>query len=107
MGSLKEGQRDGSYLKILEKIYKADVLILDDFGLSTFDDKARLALLDILEDRHGRKSTLILSQLPVASWHGLIGDSTIADAIMDRIVYGAHRIELKGESYRKKLHRNS
>lgn len=107
MGSLKEGKRDGSYLKLLEKIYKSDVLILDDFGLSTFDDKARLALLDILEDRHGRKSTLILSQLPVASWHGLIGDSTIADAIMDRIVYGAFRIELKGESYRKKMHRNS
>lgn len=107
MSSLKEGKRDGSYLKLLEKIYKSDVLILDDFGLSTFDDKTRLALLDILEDRHGRKSTLILSQLPVASWHGLIGDSTIADAIMDRIVYGAHRIELKGESYRKKIHRNS
>ena len=107
MGSLKEGKRDGSYLKLLEKIYKADVLILDDFGLSTFDEKARLALLDILEDRHGRKPTLILSQLPVASWHGLIGDSTIADAIMDRIVYGAHRIELKGASYRKKMHRDS
>ncbi|MCK5248811.1 MAG: IS21-like element helper ATPase IstB [Spirochaetaceae bacterium] len=107
MGALKEGKRDGSYLKLLEKIYKSDVLILDDFGLSTFDDKARLALLDILEDRHGRKSTLILSQLPVASWHGLIGDSTIADAIMDRIVYGAYRIELKWESYRKKMYRNS
>jgi len=107
MGSLKEGKRDGSYLNLLERIYKSDVLILDDFGLSTFDDKARLALLDILEDRHGRKSTLILSQLPVASWHGLIGDSTIADAIMDRIVYGAYRIELKGESYRKKIHRDS
>ena len=59
MGSLKEGKRDGSYLKLLEKIYKSDVLILDDFGLSTFDDKARSALLDIFEDRHGRKSTLI------------------------------------------------
>ena len=107
MGALKEGKRDGSYLKLLEKLFKSDVLILDDFGLNTFDDKARLAMLDILEDRHGRKSTIILSQLPVASWHGLIGDSTIADAIMDRIVYGAHRIELKGESLRKKMHRNS
>lgn len=107
MGSLKEGKREGSYLKLLEKIFKSDVLILDDFGLNTFDDKARLALLDILEDRHGRKSTVILSQLPVVSWHGLIGDSTIADAIMDRIVYGAHRIELKGESLRKKMARDS
>ncbi|MCK5249050.1 MAG: ATP-binding protein [Spirochaetaceae bacterium] len=71
---------------MLEKIYKSDVLILDDFGLSTFDDKTRLALLDFLEDRHVRKSTLILSQLPVASLHSLIGDSTIADTIMDRIV---------------------
>ena len=104
MGVLKEGKREGSYLKLLEKIFKSDVLILDDFGLSTFDDKARIALLDILEDRHERKSTIILSQLPVASWHDLIGDSTIADAIMDRIVYGAHRIELKGESLRKKMH---
>lgn len=107
MAALKEGKRDGSYLKLLEKLFKSDVLILDDFGLNTFDDKARLAMLDILEDRHGRKSTIILSQLPVASWHGLIGDSTIADAIMDRIVYGAHRIELKGESFRKKMHRDS
>lgn len=107
MGSLKEGKQEGSYLKLLEKIFKSDVLILDDFGLNTFDDKARLALLDILEDRHGRKSTVILSQLPVVSWHGLIGDSTIADAIMDRIVYGAHRIELKGESLRKKMARDS
>jgi DNA replication protein DnaC len=107
MGSLREGKKDGSYLKLLEKLFTAEVLILDDFGLNPFDDKARLALLDILEDRHGRKSTIILSQLPVASWHGLIGDSTIADAIMDRIVYGAHRIELKGESLRKKMHQDS
>jgi len=107
MGSLREGKKDGSYLKLLEKLFTAEVLILDDFGLNPFDDKARLALLDILEDRHGRKSTVILSQLPVASWHGLIGDSTIADAIMDRIVYGAHRIELKGESLRKKMHQDS
>ncbi len=76
MDSLSEGKRNGSYLKLLEKIYKADVLILDDFGLSTCDEKARRALMDILEDRHGRKSTLILSQLPAASWKGLIGDTT-------------------------------
>ncbi len=79
------------------------MLILDDFGLNSFGDNARMALLDILEDRHGQKSTVILSQLPVASWHGLIGDSTIAVVIMDRIVYGSHRIELKRESIRKKM----
>jgi DNA replication protein DnaC len=106
MGTLKEAKRTGSYLKVLAKITKPDVLILEDFGLSPFDEESRLALLDILEDRHGRRSTLFLSQLPVASWHGVIGDSTIADAVMDRIVYGSIRIELKGESFRKKLYQD-
>lgn len=101
---LKEAKREGNYHKMLMKIVKADVLILEDFGLSTFTNDNRLALLDILEDRHGLKSTVFLSQLPVKSWHGLIGDSTIADAIMDRIVYGSHRIELKGDSLRRKKH---
>nr|WP_281283500.1 ATP-binding protein [Thiospirochaeta perfilievii] len=99
---LKEAKREGHYHKMLMKIVKADVLILEDFGLSTFSNDNRLALLDILEDRHGLKSTIFLSQLPVKSWHGLIGDSTIADAIMDRIVYGSYRIELKGDSLRRK-----
>ncbi len=106
LGTLKAAKDDGSYLKVLSRILKNDVLILEDFGLSPFDEEGRLALLDILEDRHGRKSTIFLSQLPVASWHGIIGDSTIADAIMDRIVYGAFRIELKGESIRKKMYIN-
>jgi len=106
MGTLKEAKRTGTYLKVLAKITKPDVLILEDFGLSPFDEEGRLALLDILEDRHGRRSTLFLSQLPVASWHGVIGDSTIADAVMDRIVYGSIRIELKGESFRKKLYQD-
>ena len=106
LGTLKEAKKDGSYLKILPKILKNDLLILEDFGLSPFDEESRLALLDILEDRHGRKSTIFLSQLPVAAWHGIIGDSTIADAIMDRIVYGAFRIELQGESVRKKMYKN-
>jgi len=101
---LKEGKQDGKYHKMLIKILKADLLILEDFGLSTFSNDSRLALLDILEDRHGLKSTVFLSQLPVTSWHGLIGDSTIADAIMDRIVYGSNRIELKGGSLRRKKH---
>lgn len=106
-GTLKEAKADGSYLKILARIYKSDLLIFEDFGLSPFDNESRLALLDILEDRHGRKSTIFLSQLPVSSWHELIGDSTIADAIMDRIVYSSYRIELQGESIRKKMYKES
>lgn len=106
LGALKEAKREGRYVKYLAKIEKSDLLILEDFGLSPFDSESRLILMDILEDRHGRKSTIFLSQLPVSSWHSLIGDSTIADAIMDRIVYGSYRIELQGESIRKKMYPN-
>lgn len=98
---LKEQKREGKYHKRLLKILKADVIILDDFGLSPFNNDSRLALLDILEDRHRRKSTIFLSQLSVQEWYGIIGDSTIADAIMDRIVHGSHRIELNGDTMRK------
>lgn len=104
LGDLNEAKRERRYVKSLAKIEKADLLLLEDFGLVPFDHDSRLALMDILEDRHGRKSTIFISQLPVASWHGLSGDSTIADAIMDRIVYGSYRIELKGESVRKKMY---
>jgi DNA replication protein DnaC len=107
LGELKEAKKESRYVKFLAKIEKADLLILEDFGLSPFDNDSRLALMDILEDRHGRKSTIFLSQLPVSAWHGLIGDSTIADAIMDRIVYGSYRIELKGESIRKKMNQKT
>lgn len=107
LGKLKDAKRDGSYEKELSKIYKSDLLILEDFGLSPFDNQGRLSLLDILEDRHGRKSTIFLSQLPVSSWHSLIGDSTIADAIMDRIVHSSIRIELQGESVRKKMYKKT
>ena len=105
--NLKEAKQEGNYHRLLMKILKSDLLILDDFGLSSFDNESRLALLDILEDRHGRKSTIFLSQLSVSLWHELIGDSTIADAIMDRIAYGSHRIELSGPSLRRKKHKNS
>lgn len=107
LGSLKESKKSGVYLKQLAKLYKTDLLILEDFGLNTFDHESRLILLDIMEDRHGRKSTIFLSQLPVTSWHGIIGDSTIADAVMDRIAYGSYRIELTGESVRKKKYQDS
>ncbi len=92
---------DNSYLKILEKMAKQDLLILDDFGLQPLDGTARQALLEIIEDRHQHKSTIIASQLPVRDWHAAIGQSAIADAVLDRIAHAAHRIELSGESLRK------
>jgi len=92
---------DGSYLKELTRLSKQELIILDDFGLEGFDGQARLSLLEILEDRHGRRATIVVSQVPVNRWHETIGDETIADAICDRITHSAHRIELKGESVRK------
>jgi len=99
---LKYSRADGSYTKELEKLQKQDLLILDDFGLHVLDSPTRLMLLEILEDRHGIKSTIITSQLPVSGWHEVIGEATIADAICDRIVHTAYKIELKGESMRRK-----
>mgnify|MGYP001360999842 CR=1 FL=1 len=99
---LKMLKADGSYNRELGRIEKYDLLILDDFGLASLDVVSRMALLEIIEDRHGRKSTIISSQLPVAKWYEIIGDNTIADAILDRMVHTAHRIELKGASLRKK-----
>jgi len=100
-GQLKLSRADGSYLKELSRIQKQALIILDDFGLQVLDAPSRLSLLEILEDRYGRASSIVVSQLPVSSWHETIGDPTIADAICDRIVHGAHRIELKRESVRK------
>ena len=93
---------DGTYMKLLNQIEKAQLIIIDDFGLHPLDGATRLALLQILEDRYGIKSTIITSQLPVAKWYEYIGESTVADAIMDRLAVNAHRFELKGESLRKK-----
>lgn len=95
---------DGSYLKYLNKVMKNRVLIIDDFGLESLDLTARMALLEIMEDRHNRKSTIIVSQVPVALWHETIGDPTIADAIMDRIAFKSHRIDLDGDSVRQKMY---
>jgi DNA replication protein DnaC len=99
---LRMMKADGSYLKEIARIEKQELLILDDFGIQQLDEMARMALLEIIEDRHGRASTLVVSQLPVTKWFETIGDSTIADAILDRLVHTAHRIELKGETMRKK-----
>jgi DNA replication protein DnaC len=93
---------DGSILNLLDKISKHQVLILDDFGLKPLDKQQRLDLLDIIEDRHQRCATIMVSQLPVESWYDVIGESTVADAILDRLIHTAYRIELKGESMRKK-----
>ena len=94
---------DGSILKLLEKIARTHLLILDDFGLKPLDTLQRLDLLDMVEDRHRKMATIIVSQLPVANWYDVIGDSTIADSILDRLIHTSHRIELTGESMRKKL----
>jgi DNA replication protein DnaC len=91
----------GAHHKFLRGIERADLLILDDFGLWPLEHQHRLDLLEIIEDRHGRRSTLIASQIPVSGWHELIGEKTIADAILDRLVHNAHRITLKGESMRR------
>jgi len=92
---------DGSYGKLLGKIAKTDLLVVDDWGLSPLNDAERRDFLEIMEDRHGIRSTVITSQYPVAKWHELIGEPTLADAILDRIVHNAHKIILKGESLRK------
>lgn len=93
---------DGRYPKLLAALAKTDVLVLDDWGLSTFTDEQRRDVLEILEDRHGRRATLITSQLPIEHWHEIIGDPTLADAILDRLVHTAYKINLKGESMRKR-----
>ena len=99
----KMARVDGSVFRVFEHIAKAGLLILDDFGLSNLEKKQQMDLMEIIEDRHSKSSTIIASQLPVASWYDVIGEATIADAILDRLVHTSHRIELKGESLRKKL----
>jgi DNA replication protein DnaC len=93
---------DGSYASLIKRFSKTHLVVLDDLGLAPLTDTERRDLLEVIEDRHGNTSTLITSQLPVENWHDHIGDPTIADAILDRLVHNAHRIQLKGESMRKK-----
>jgi len=92
---------DGRHARLIRALGRADLLILDDWGLQPLDAAARHDLLEILEDRYGRRSTVITSQLPVDRWHEIIGDPTYADAILDRLVHNAHRVELNGESLRR------
>src|SRR5690606_16342566 len=100
--SLRLGKMDGTHRKQINAIAKADVLIIDDFGLQKFDDYSRLDLMEVMEDRHGKKSTILSSQLPVVAWYDIIGEPTLSDAILDRITSRSIRIDLKGESLRKK-----
>ncbi len=101
-GKLKMAKADGSYIKEIAKIERQHLLILDDFGIQPLDAQSRAALMEIIEDRHGKSSTIITSQVPVSKWHDIIGEKTVADAILDRIIHEAHRLDLKGESLRKK-----
>jgi DNA replication protein DnaC len=99
---LRMSKADESYFKEIKSIAKQELLIIDDFGMQPLDDSTRMMFMEIIEDRHQDKSTIIASQLPVEKWYELIGENTIADAILDRLVHKAHRLDLKGESLRKK-----
>lgn len=98
----KMSRIDGTVYKLFEKISKAELLILDDFGLTHLEQQQRMDMMEIIEDRHAKRATIIASQLPVAKWYDIIGENTIADALLDRMVHTSYRIELKGESLRKK-----
>lgn len=102
IAKLKMAKADDSYVREMLKLEKQHLLILDDFGIQPFDAQGRAALMEIIEDRHEKSSFIITSQVPVKQWYDIIGEKTIADAILDRIVHDAHRIELKGESLRKR-----
>jgi DNA replication protein DnaC len=102
MSHLKLIKAKGTILAELKRIERADVQILDDFGMHSFDAASRSILLDIIEDRHGKRSTIVASQIPVSDWYERIGEKTIADAILDRFVHHALRVELLGESMRKR-----
>lgn len=102
IAKLKMAKADGSYVRELARLEKQDLLILDDFGIQPFDAQSRAVLMEIIEDRYDRSSFIITSQLPVKQWYEIIGEKTIADAILDRIVHDAQRLELKGESLRKR-----
>lgn len=106
LSRLKLSKVDGTYLKELRKLQKTDLLILDDFGLQAFDATAREIMMDIIDDRFNETSTMVSSQIPVSAWYDIIGEGTIADAILDRLVNSSHRLDLKGESLRKGVLKN-
>ena len=99
---LATARLDGRFPKLIDKLARVQLLVLDDWGTHSLTDQQRLDLLELFEERYQRKSTIITAQLPVSGWHQMIGEPTIADAILDRIIHNAHRIELKGDSMRRK-----
>ncbi len=99
---LKMAKADGSYLKEMSKLERQQLIILDDFGIQPLDNQNRMILMELIEDRNGKGSVIVTSQVPVKKWYDLIGEKTIADAIMDRLVHQSHRIEIEGESMRRK-----
>lgn len=101
LSELSTAKADGRYPKLLSSLARTDVLVLDDWGLHPLTDSHRRDLLEILEDRYGNRSTVVTSQLPIAAWHDAIGDATLADAVLDRLVHNAYELQLKGESRRK------
>jgi DNA replication protein DnaC len=100
---LTQAKADGAYHKLLTRLSKINLLIIDDWGLETLKPAQRNDLLEIMDDRHGHTSTAVISQLPTDQWYASIGENTLADAILDRLMHNSHRLKLKGESMRKKL----
>lgn len=100
---IKMARLEGTILRFFDKIAKTSLFILDDFGLTHLEQQQQFDLMEIIEDRHGKKSTIIASQLPIGSWYDVISEATIADAILDRMVHTSYRIELQGPSLRSKL----
>lgn len=98
---LRIAHGDGSYVRLMGQLLKTDLLILDDWGIQPLTRHQRNDLMEVIEDRHDRRSTLIASQLPIENWHDYIGEATLADAILDRLLHGSHRLNLTGESMRK------
>jgi DNA replication protein DnaC len=101
LGELTVARADGSYAKLLQRLARTQLLVLDDWGLAGLDDLGRRDLLEVLDDRYARKATLLTSQIPVDHWHEIVGDATFGDAILDRLLHNAHRITLKGGSMRR------
>lgn len=104
-GELTLAQGDGRYFRLLATLERTDLLVIDDWGTTALTDQQPRHLFEILDDRYDRRSTLIAAQLPIKHWHQIIGDATLADAILDRLIHNAHKINLKGESMRKKMKR--
>ena len=99
---LRHAHADGSYMRLTNRLAKTDLLIIDDWGMETLKDSEYRDFLELLDDRQGTGATLITSQFPINLWHDTIGNPTVADAILDRLIHNAHKIKLKGESMRKR-----